>query len=341
MRNKARRLAPILSGIAAVAMTAIAGTAAFAETKTVNLAQQFGLLYLPQHVVFEYKLIQKHAKRLGIPEPEVKLFKISGGANVNKALLAKEVDFGALGIGPGLKLWGKSNGEFRAATTLTDMPLKLVTNDPSVKRIEDYLNVADHKIATPAAKVSIQAVVLQMAAERIWGKGNAEKLDSLVVSMNHPTSVAALLSGGQAVKSHFATLPYSFTELRDPKIHMVASSYDILGGEHTTIVLLNSKEFKDANPKTYQAVVAAHQEAFGWIAANKEAAAGLFIRYEQSKVEPSEILAMINDSKEINYSKVPKKTMEIANFLASIGDIPQPKSWKDYFWENNHNENGS
>ena len=70
------------------------------------------------------------------------------------------------------------------------------------------MTITDHKIATPAAKVSVQAVTLQMYTEMKYG--DAEKLDHLVVSMKHPIALAAILSGGQTVKSHFATLPYSF-----------------------------------------------------------------------------------------------------------------------------------
>ena len=62
-----------------------AGTAS-AETDTVQMAQQFGLLYVPLHVVMDQNLIQKHAKGVGMKAPNIKLFKISGGANINKAL---------------------------------------------------------------------------------------------------------------------------------------------------------------------------------------------------------------------------------------------------------------
>ena len=79
-----------LKGAAAGAMlVAAAAVPAKAEVGTVNLAQQFGLLYVPLHVVLEHNLVDKHAKAIGVAPPEIKLFKISGGANINKALLAK------------------------------------------------------------------------------------------------------------------------------------------------------------------------------------------------------------------------------------------------------------
>jgi NitT/TauT family transport system substrate-binding protein len=325
----------VLAAAFAAAMTAPAA----AETDKVRLAEQFGLLYVPLNVVVEHKLIQKHAAKLGLPEPKVELYKISGGANINKALLSKNIDFASAGVGPALKLWGKSEGRFRISFGMANMPLKLITNDPSVKKIEDYLTVKDHKIATPAAKVSIQAVILQMGAQRIWGE--PEKLDSLVVSMKHPTALAAILSGGQPVKSHFATLPYSYQELKSGKAHEVTNSYKLLGGSHSTLVMSTGEDFKKANPKTFQAVANAFLESYDWINKNPSDAAELFIRVTKSKLDPAQVKAMIADKEEIEYAALPMKTMEFAKFLNKIGDIPAAKSWKDYYWENNHSMNGS
>ena len=329
----------LTAGAASVMLVAAAAVPAKAEVGTVNVAQQFGLLYVPLHVVLEHNLDDKHAKAIGLAPPQIKLFKISGGANINKALLAKTIDFGAHGVGPALKLWGKTGGRFKIASGMADMPLKLNSNDPNIKTVEDYLNAQDHKIATPAAKVSIQAVTLQMYADRKWGEPN--KLDHLVVSMKHPIALAAIMSGGQTVKSHFATLPYSFQELKSGKAHNVITSYDILGGQHSVLVMSASQAFKDANPKTYEAVLNAYNEAFEWVNANPEAAAELYIKYTKTKLDPDLVKAMLTDKSEIAFDPLPKHTMKYANFLHKIGDIPMAKSWKDYYFENNHHMDGS
>ena len=330
----------LIAGAAAGAVMAFgaAGTAS-AETDTVKMAQQFGLIYTPLHVVMEKGLIQKHAKAMGIKAPNIKLFKISGGANINKALLAGTIDFGAHGVGPMLKLWGKSKGRFKGALTIADMPLKLNSNDPNVKTVEDYLNVKDHKIATPAAKVSIQAVTLQMFTAKKWN--DPEKLDHLVVSMKHPIALAALMSGGQTVKSHFATLPYSYQELKSGKIHNVITSYDIMGGPHAVLSMSIAEKFAKDNPKTYDAVIAAYLEAFKFIKSDPKGAADIFIKYTKSKMDPADVVALLSDPKEVNFTEVPKHTMKYGNFLAKIGDIPQPKNWKEYYMPNNHQYDGS
>ena len=63
---------------------------------------------------------------------------------------------------------------------MNSMPLYLNTNNPNVKSIKDF--TSKDKIALPAVKVSIQAVTLQMAAEKEFGEGNQNKLDALTVS---------------------------------------------------------------------------------------------------------------------------------------------------------------
>lgn len=333
----------LVNTVAGAALTALfaVGMAApcAAETDKIRIAEQFGLLYLPQNIVHERKLIQKHVKAAGLPEPKVELLTISGGANVNKALLSGNLDFAAIGVGPLLKLWGKSNGRFKAAISMSDMPLKLVTNDAKVKKIEDYLTIQDHKIAMPAAGVSIQAQVLQMAADKLWGE--PKKLDHLVVSMKHPTAVAAMLSGGQAVKSHFSTLPYSYEELQSGKTHLVLSSYDLLGSSHTAVAMITGREFREKNPKSYKAVVDAYAEAYDWIYKNQDEAVKIFIKATKSTSDAGSIKAMIGNKQEIEYSAIPKHTQEFANFLHKMGDIPAAKSWKDYFWDNAHDQAGS
>ncbi|MEK9671827.1 MAG: ABC transporter substrate-binding protein [Rhodospirillaceae bacterium] len=331
----------------ALALAAVAGgtTSAFAEVKEVRFAQQFGLLYLPLHQVVDAKLVETCAKDAGLGDIKVTMHRFSGGAAVNQALLSGNVDFAAGGVTPLLKLWDKTKGtdiQVKAATNLAAMPLKLNTNDPSVKKLEDYLNVKDHKISTPSVKVSIQAVVLQMAAAKKWGAKEAFKLDPLTVSMKHPTAAAALLAGGQAVKSHFATLPTSFQELKSGKVHNVLTSYDVLGGEHTTVALYNTQKWMKENPKLYKCVWTSYRKAFDMINGDKKKAAALFKRFTKSKLDIKDIEGMTGDVKEMRYTATPGKTMEFAKFMHSIGSIKNlPSSWKDYYWENNHDQNGS
>jgi NitT/TauT family transport system substrate-binding protein len=294
-------------------------------------------------VVIHEKLVEKHAAKVGLSGVTGKMIKLSGGAAVNQALLSGNVEFASGGTGPLLTIWDKTFGtedHVKAMVDLSKMPLKLLTNDPNVKKLEDYLKVSDHKIATPSIS-SIQAVTMRMAATKLWGEAGAGKLDPLLVNMNHPTAMAALLSGGQTVKSHFATLPFSYQELKTGKVHLVLNSYDVLGGPHSIVSLYATSKWVKANPKLYKVVQDAYAEAFKFIDADIGRAAKVYVDFTKSKLSVEDVKAMITDKSEMTYSPAPKGTMQYAKFMHAAGSIKNlPASWKDYFFESAHGMTG-
>src|SRR5262245_27646199 len=78
---------------------------ASAEGK-IRIAQQFGISYLPLHVIRDQALIEKHGKAQGV-DIAVEWTRLSGGASINDALLSGSVDIGASGIGPVLTIWDR------------------------------------------------------------------------------------------------------------------------------------------------------------------------------------------------------------------------------------------
>lgn len=341
MRVRRRR---VLAAGVAVALAGFAFSAPLAaETNEVRFAEQFGLLYLPISVVISEKLVEKHAAKAGITGAKASMIKLSGGAAVNQALLSGNVEFASGGTGPLLTIWDRTKGgdDVKAAFDLTKMPLKLLTNDPNVTKLADYLNVTDHKIATPSI-ASIQAVTLRMAAAKLWGEAEAKRLDHLLVNMNHPTAVAATLSGGQTVRSHFSTLPFSYEQLKTGKMKQVLSSYEVLGGPHSIVSLYNTSKWKSANPKMYKVVVDAFAEAMQLINADLGRAAQIYVTFSKSKLSVEDVKAMISSKDEMEYSLAPKRTMEYARFMHKDGAIKNlPASWKDYFHDNMHGMEGS
>ncbi|HXV11348.1 MAG TPA: ABC transporter substrate-binding protein [Burkholderiales bacterium] len=334
----------IVSSAAVVALIGFpAASPSFAESNEVRFSQQFGLLYLPLHVVVGEKLVQKHAKKAGLGEIKVSMVALSGGAASNQALLSGNVEFAAAGIGPLLTIWDRTKGsaDVKAAVDIAKMPLKLITNDANVKTVEDYLKVSDHKIATPSIS-SIQAVTLRMELVKKWGDASAKKLDPLLVNMKHPDAVAAILTGGQTVKSHFATLPFSYQLLKSGKTSVVLNSFSVLGGQHSTVALYGTTKWKNENPKLYKAVVDAYAEAMQYINADLARAAKYFVTFTKSKLKLEDVKGMISSKDEIEYSLDPKRTMEYARFMHKIGAIKNlPASWKDYYHDNNHALGGS
>jgi len=333
-------------GILACAAFAFAGLTASGPSaaQEIRFAEQFGLLYLPMQVVIHQKLIEKHAAKAGLSGVTGKMIKLSGGAAVNQALLSGNVEFASGGVGPLLTIWDKTHGtedHVKAAVDLSKMPLKLLTNDPKVQKFEDYLKVEDHKIATPSVS-SIQAVTLRMHAAKLWGEANSKKLDALLVNMNHPTAVAATLSGGQTVKSHFSTLPFSYQQLKSGKMRLILNSFDVLGGPHSIVSLYGTTKWVKANPKLYKVVLDAYEEAFKFIDADRGRAAQVYVDFTKSKLDVADVKAMISDKNEMDYGPAPKGTMQYARFMHKDGAIKNlPKSWKDYFHESAHGLDGN
>lgn len=132
---------------------------------TLRLAVQFGIVYLPLLVMREQRLVEAAAKQAGLPEPDVQWLQFSGGAAMNDAVISGSLDFGAAGVPPILTAWDRTRKTLgiKAVAPLASMPSLLLTNRAEVKSLHDFDD--NDRIALPAAKVSFQAIILQMAAE--------------------------------------------------------------------------------------------------------------------------------------------------------------------------------
>jgi len=305
-----------------------------------RIVEQFGTVYLPLHVLRDQKLIEKHGKTAGI-DIKIEWTKLSGGGAINDALLAGAVDIGAAGAGPVIVLWDRTRGsaDVKVIAALGEQPNYLITNNPSVKTLKDFTK-AD-KIAVPAVVVSQQSRLLQIAAEQEFGEGKYNALDELTVNLPHPDATAALLSGSATITAHFSNPPFQEQALQDPKIHKVLSSYDIMGGRITPVLLYATSKFRADNPKTFKAFYDALSEASQWIETHKAEAAATYIRAEQSKLDPAFVLSVI-DNKDVSFTTIPQGTFKYASFLAKIGAIKnKPASWKDYTFEELHDKPGS
>jgi NitT/TauT family transport system substrate-binding protein len=189
--------------------------------------------------------------------------------------------------------------------------------------------------------VSIQAVTLQMAAEKAFGEGQQGKLDALTVSLSHPDAQVALLSGASEITAHFSSPPFQYQQLEKPGIRTVLSSYDVLGGPATFNVVWTTSKFRNENPKLYDAFVKALDEATAQINRDKKAAAEAYLRISKDKDTVADILAMLNDPA-IVYTTTPQNVMKYVDFMAKVGAIKvKPESWKDLFFPNIHGAAGS
>ena len=186
----------------------------------------------------------------------------------------------------------------------------------------------------PAVNVSVQSRVLQLAAAKRWGDKDYNRLDKFTQAIPHPDAAAAIIAGGTEITGHFGNPPFQEQELAaNPKAHIVLNSYDVLGGPSSATVLYATEKFRDANPKTYRAFVDALADAARFVTANPDAAADIYIRVNQSKIDRNLLLKVIKNP-EVQFKVAPQNTFVLAQFMYRVGAIKnEPKSWKDYFFD--------
>jgi NitT/TauT family transport system substrate-binding protein len=313
-------------------------TAATARAEgRIRIAEQFGVVFLLLNVAQEQKLIEKHGKAQGI-DVQVEFIRMSGGGAVNDALLAGQIDIAGAGVGPMLTIWDRTRGKqnVRGVASLGNFPYYLVSINPAVKTIADFTE--KDRIASPAAGVSVQSRILQLASARLWGDANFAKLDKIQVSVPHPDAAVALIKGGTEISAHFGNPPFQNQELAgNPAAHIVLNSYDVLGGPSSATLLYATEKFRAENPKTYRAFIAALDEAARFIAANPEGAADIFLKSGQGNIDRKLLLSIIK-SPEVQFKLTPQNTYALADFMFRIGAIKnKPASAKDYFFDDPHN----
>jgi NitT/TauT family transport system substrate-binding protein len=298
----------------------------------IRIAEQFGVVYLLLNIAHDQQLIEKEGRKQGL-DIHVDWTRLSGGAEINNALLAGAIDIGGAGVGPLLTIWDRTHGKqnVKGVASLGDLPDYLVSTDPSVKTLADFTD--KDRIAVPATTVSVQSRILQMAAAKVWGDASYQRLDKYTVTLAHPDATAAIIAGKTEINSHFANPPFQEQELEgNPHAHIVLNSYDVFGGPSSATVLYTTRKFHDENPKTYQAFVDAMADAAQFATSNPEAAADIYIRVNQSNIDRAILLKVLKNP-EVRFLVTPHRTFALAQFMARVGAIQnRPSSWQDYFF---------
>ena len=247
------------------ALLVVAALPARAEVPEITFAKQFGIAFLPLMIMEEDHLIEAHAAALGLPGFKVDWTTITSGAVANDGLLSGRLAFGIGAVPAMLLLYDRTKAggnPVKGVVGVAVMPTVLNVRDPAVHSIAD-LTPAD-RIAMPAVKVSNHALVLEMAAERLFGPGNFAKFDSQTVTLPQPDAAAQLMSPAGSITAHFTSPPFTVYELSAPGVHPILNSRDVMGDTSLT-VLWTTQKFADANPKVTQAVSDAIVEALGVI----------------------------------------------------------------------------
>ena len=316
--------------------------AARAEASLVRISKGYGILYLPLIVMEQQKLLEKHAAAAGLGPVQVQWLTLDGGNVINDAMLAGTLDIAGIGAPGFITLWSKARGiaasEVIGLSGLSATSLYLNTNNPKIKTIKDF--GPNDKIALPGIKTSLSAVVLQMIAAHEFGRENYNKLDPLTVGLSHPDALVALTAGKTEITAHFTSPPFSYLELKDPKITRVVNSVDVIGNI-TLDVVFAPKRFTEANPKLIAAFLEAQEEANRLIVEKPDLAAEIFVNSSKVKVATDEVLSILKD-KDTRFSTTPDQVMNFADFMGLAGTIKtKPKYWKELFIPLLHSRSGS
>ena len=326
------RLKPIKGLAVAIAILATVSSGVHAEVNEVRLSRGLSLGFLPSIVMQDQKLVEKHAKASGLNDLKVVWQGFIGGVAMNDALISGQMHFAGGGPPPFTVLWARTQGTphaVKAIAALNASPMYLLTRNPAVKSVRDF--GPKDRIAVPGAKISNQAVVLQMVAEKVFG--DRGRFDPLTVVLSLPDGFTALLSGGE-LTAQFSGPPFQYQtkELQKRGVRKILDSEEVLGGPTTFLMMWTTNRFYEENPKIYQAVYAALEEAINLINRDHRLAAGIFLRVTKQKAEPAEIVRILDDPG-TKYGLAPQNIMKYVDFLHKSGVIKtRPASWKDMFF---------
>jgi NitT/TauT family transport system substrate-binding protein len=327
------RIAPIFASVGLVAALLLGGgSVARAETTRVRVATQLGLAYLPLVVMEHDHLWEKQADAAGV-RIHVEYTRLGGAAGLNDALLSDSVELAAGGIAPMLLLWDRtaSTSHVTGVAALNASPVDVLTNRPGIKSLADF--TAEDRIAVPAIKTSIQAIVLMAAAEKTFGRGQANRLDTLTVTMQHPDALTALMAHSSQITGYVSSSPFQDIALKTPGISKLTDSFAVFGGPTTLGVVYAKRQFAADNPIVMGSFYAALREAITLIAYRPGTAIDQYLKVTQEKTSRA-LLEEIITHPDFKFGLEPIGTLAVAQIMQHFGFLKQtPTSWKDYFAE--------
>jgi NitT/TauT family transport system substrate-binding protein len=313
-----------------LALFAGVGAAEAQETQTLRVAKQFGIGYLQQILLEDSKLIERHAERAGL-RLTVQWSTFRSSDVMIEALLSDTLDIASLGL-PGLALVAdrtRGRQDIRGIAGLNVIDLVLTVRKPGVVTLRDF--AANDRIAVPAVKVSNQAILLQMAASKLFGEANWGQLDNLTVSMAHPDATAAMLGGQSEIVANFSSPPFYYRQLKAPGIRRLASGNEIVGEPWSFNALAATGAFRQRNPRVLAAFLGALDETTAWINADKRRAAEAYLRITGDRATLEDIVEILNDLAN-RYTTQPLGVKTWMDFMVRIGMLrTAPARWQDLY----------
>jgi NitT/TauT family transport system substrate-binding protein len=336
----------LLAAIAALSLlAAFIPPAAGEPAPRLRIGVQYGLGYLPLYVANDAGFLTARMREQGLDPVPVEIVPFAGGPQINDGLLSGNLEIGSGGLTAMMVFCDKTrhagDAQFLGVTALAAVPYELFTVEPALKSLRD-LDKGRDRIGVPSVKVSVPAIYLQMAAERLYGAGRQAALDEFTVSLAQPDGIIALLSGNGVVNGYLLSPPFIQQVTGRPGIHKAWSSNELFDSPATALATWTTVRFRRENPKLFAAFVAAMRDAIALIAADPQRAATIYLKNEKSKLAPDFIAGVLADKTSIGFSLAPQQSQPVAAFLARTNALKtKPAGWKDFFFPDIHGESGS
>ena len=311
----------------------LAGGRAQAEAMQLRIGGQYGTSMLAVMLMEHGRLVEKHARAAGLGEVAVSYRNISGPVAMSDGVISGALDIGINGAPSVLLLWDKTRGggpgAVRGLASVSANPSILVTRNPAVTSIRDFTE--RDRIAMPGVKIALNAILLQMAAAKVWGPSEWQRLDPRTTTLGHPDALAAMLSGGGEITAHFSGPPFSTIEVK-AGMRPILRAHDVLG-DGWDMLMFATARFHDANPMLVRATLAALDEAQQAIRSDPRGAASVYLTMSgDRKSSVEDIVTLITDP-DTTYGMAPRSVMRFADFMASVGLLRnKPSGWEDVFF---------
>ncbi len=318
-------------GLTGVIASALVARPAAAEVDEVIIALQPGLAFTAQNIMKDRHLVEARLKEAGLENTKVTYRTFGSGGAMNDAVLSGAAHFGANGVPPFITIWDKAKGsrsEVMGCIALDSEPTVALTRDPKLKSLKD-IGEGD-KISLPSVKVSMQAVLLQMEAAKLYGDDQYEHFDKYTLSLSHPDGLASVLSRGE-IATIVTGIPYiKLAEERG--LRPIFNAYEVVGKDATTVVIWSGKKFHDENPKTFHAVMEAFNEASAVIKKDPRAAAETYLRVGKEKFSVDFIEAHYKDPN-TSFEPRPVGIQTFLDFMRRVGTLKRKVgSWEELFF---------
>lgn len=294
-----------------------------AVEREIRIGVGHGIAFLPLYIAQEQKLLEKHAKAAGLAS-RIVVQRFNTAEPLHRAMAKGEIAAGAFGLATVLLTRDTSN-TLVALSGLTTLPLSLLTAR-NLKSLADLR--AGDRIAVPTSS-GPQVTYLRVHADKTFF-GAWNRLRPQVMVTAHQDAVDALTQGKSNVAAYFASPPFTQMAKKDPKVRVMLTSEDIMGGKTSFLVMAASAEALSAQPKLAEVLSKAIDEASRIIRTDSRRAAATWLKFEPSStLDVNAVDGILRELKD-DFGSGVYGVEAAAALMSRDGRLKNmPASWKD------------